>query len=108
MEIKTTETFEKSFTKLYKKDKQLLSELEKLTDALKVNSDFGESLGGGRFKIRLRNKSSNKGKSGGYRVISYCKIEDVILLVYIYSKSDTENISEDKLDEIIKSYNYGK
>ncbi len=108
MEIKTTETFEKSFTKLYKKDKQLLTELEKLTDTLQINSDFGESLGGGRFKIRLRNKSSNKGKSGGYRVISYRKIEDVILLVHIYSKSDIENISEDKLDEIIKSYNYGK
>lgn len=108
MEIKTTEAFEKSFIKLYKKDKQLLSELERLAGTLKTNSDFGESLGGGRFKIRLHNKLSNKGKSGGYRVISYNKIEDVILLVHIYSKSDMENISENKLDEIIKSYNYGK
>ena len=47
MQIKTTETFEKSFTKLYKKDKHLLGELEELTSAL---------------------KSNYKGKSGGHRV----------------------------------------
>jgi len=43
-----------------------------------------------------------KGKSGGYRVITK---ENSILLVYIYSKSDTENVSDSKIDNIIKNYN---
>lgn len=104
VQIKTTEIFEKSFTKLYKKDKHLLGELENLATTLKSTPNIGVSLGNGRYKIRLQNKSNNKGKSGGYRVVTYTKIEDTVLLVYIYSKSDLENISENKIDEIIKSY----
>lgn len=104
VQIKTTEIFEKSFAKLYKKDKHLLDELENLATTLKSTPNTGVSLGNGRYKIRLQNKSNNKGKSGGYRVVTYTKIEDTVLLVYIYSKSDLENISENKIDEIIKSY----
>lgn len=62
------------------------------------------SLGNDKYKIRIQNKSNNKGKSAGYRVITYTKLDDVILLVYIYSKSDLENISSDKIDKIITNY----
>ena len=104
MQIKSTETFEKSLSKLYKKDKQLLDTLENLISELKENPSLGTSLGNGRYKIRIQNKSNNKGKSGGYRVITYTKIEETILLVYIYSKSKVENVLESKIDDIIATY----
>jgi hypothetical protein len=102
--INTTEIFKKSFKKLLKKDRKLLLEYEQLLKELEINSTLGINLGNGRYKIRLKNNSNNKGKSAGYRVVTYTKIENTILLVYIYSKSDEESISDYKIDEIISTY----
>lgn len=104
MQIKTTQEFQKSFINLSKKDKFLISEMRELQNELLKSHNLGINLGGNTFKIRLQNKSNNKGKSGGYRIITYTKLEDTILLVYIYSKSDLENISDNKINEIIKGY----
>jgi len=52
----------------------------------------------------VKNKSNNKGKSEGYRVITYTKIKDTILLVHIYSKSTIENILDKQIDDIIRTY----
>lgn len=104
MNIKATDTFKKSFKKLFKKDKLLIAEYEELINKLEQNSTLGIDLGNGRYKIRLQNRSNNKGKSAGYRVVTYTKIEDTVLLVHIYSKSDTENILDKKIDEIIGNY----
>ena len=104
MKIKTTDIFKKSFKKLYKKDKHLIIEYENLLKNLEENSRLGVKISDGRYKIRLKNNSNNKGKSAGYRVITYTKIENTILLVYIYSKSDIENILDKRVDEIIKNY----
>lgn len=104
MQIKTTDIFKKSFKKLYKKDKHLLSEYETLLQNLNSNPTLGTHISDGKYKIRLKNSSNNKGKSAGYRVITYTKIKDTILLVYIYSKSDAETILDKRVDEILKNY----
>ena len=104
MRIDTTGIFKKSFRKLLKKDKQLLDEYEQLLSDLEENKSLGTHLGNGRYKIRLKNNSNNKGKSAGYRVVTYTKIEDTILLVYIYSKSNEESVSTHRIDEIIATY----
>lgn len=60
-------------------------------------------MGGDLYKARIANSDKNKGKSAGYRLISYIKvIESEIWLVHIYDKSELENITENKLDEIVK------
>lgn len=104
MEIKTTDIFEKSLLKLYKKDKHLLDTLEDLIEELKNNTTLGTSLGNHRYKIRIKNRSNNKGKSAGYRMITYTKIENTLLLVHIYAKSNVENILDKKIDDIIGTY----
>jgi hypothetical protein len=42
--------------------------------------------------------SKNKGKSGGARIITYLKIlDEIIYLISIYDKSDTDSISDNEL-----------
>lgn len=104
MQIKTTSIFTKSFKKLFKKDRNLLVQYEELLKNLELNQNLGTHIGNDTYKIRVQNKSNNKGKSGGYRVITYTKIEDTVLLVHIYSKSDTENIHENIINSIIDNF----
>ena len=104
MNIDTTDIFKKSFRKLLKKDRKLIDEYEQLLDDLEKNKNLGTDLGNGRYKIRLKNNSNNKGKSAGYRVVTYTKIEDTLVLVYIYSKSNEKSVASHKIDEIISSY----
>ena len=65
MEIKTTNIFKQSFKKLLKKDKNLISQYEKLIDSLIDNPTLGTKIGESKYKIRLVNISNNKGKSSG-------------------------------------------
>ena len=104
MNINTTEIFKKSFRKLLKKDRKLIDEYQKLLEVLKTNPSLGTDLGNGRYKIRLKNSANNKGKSAGYRVVTYTKIKDSLILVYIYSKSNEESVSTQRIDEIILNY----
>lgn len=53
------------------------------------------------FKVRIKNSSIQKGKSGGYRVIYYLKTSDQILLVTMYSKSDQSDITAAEVREIL-------
>ena len=61
-------------------------------------------MGHNTFKIRIKNSDNNKGKSGGYRVITYFVSEDgEVYLLTIYSKSDRESILDLEIEELLKS-----
>jgi hypothetical protein len=66
----------------------------------------GEDLGAGLFKIRLANKDKVKGKSAGYRIITYLIDENendtTIYLIKIYDKSEESSISKSTLIKIVK------
>lgn len=101
--IKPLESFTKSAKKLAKKYKNIGADLKTLHFELKNNPSVGISIGKNCFKIRVVNSSIPTGKSEGFRVIYYYKIENKIYLMDIYSKSEMENISEDRIVEIINS-----
>ncbi|MDQ7084271.1 MAG: type II toxin-antitoxin system RelE/ParE family toxin [Sulfurovum sp.] len=84
------------------KDKLLYKDLQRLLEVLSKNPKEGKSLGNNAYKIRLQNSSSNRGKSGGYRVISYFWNEKTLGLLTIYSKSERENIFENEIELLIK------
>ena len=44
------------------------------------------------------------GKSGGFRVIIYYQVEDNIVLISIYSKTQKDNISDEDIEDILKNY----
>ena len=98
-----TPEFIKNLKSLSKKYKNIKKDILDLANKLENNPTLGTSLGNNTFKIRVKNTDLNKGKSAGYRVITYCINElQEISLVTIYSKSDKENILDLELIELIK------
>jgi len=101
--VYTTPDFKKFVKRLSKKYPSLKSDLQDLILVLKEKPDSGINLGQGIHKIRMAITSKGKGKSGGARVITYLVTEDnEVYLVYIYDKSQLENISKEQIIELLK------
>jgi hypothetical protein len=99
-----TPDFKKHFKKLYKKHNSLKEDLNELLLILKNKPDFGIHLGHNIFKIRLAISSKGKGKSGGARIITYLDNDaKALYLVYIYDKNQLENITKEKILELLKN-----
>ncbi len=98
-----TPEFIKNLKTLNKKYKSIKKDILDLANELENNPTLDTSLGNNTFKIRVKNTNLNKGKSAGYRVITYCINElKEISLVTIYSKYDKENILDVELIEFIR------
>ena len=104
LKIISLDTFGKDVKRLYKKYRQIPKDLKNLQKSLEDNPRSGISLGNSCYKLRWENSSVPTGKSGGFRVIYYYIDDDNYLyLMAMYSKSELENISDDKILEILKS-----
>lgn len=95
--------FIKKAKHLKKKHLSLINDLSQLESILLENPKTGTDLGNGIFKIRLAVKSKGKGKSGGYRVITYLQVENEINMIYIYDKSEEATITKKDIQKIIDS-----
>ena len=104
MIIEYADNFLKETKQLSKKFKLLKSDLKQAVDEIETKNDLGVYLGFNLFKKRVKNSSIPTGKSGGFRVIIYQQIENKIVLISIYSKTEKENLSDEELSEIIKVY----
>ena len=63
----------------------------------------GKPLGKDCYKIRMAVASKNKGKSGGSRVITCVKIiDETVILLSIYDKSDKESIEDSQLKSLLE------
>jgi len=101
--IETIPRFEKDVKKLKKKFPKIKNDLLKLVNELLLNPQKGINLGENIFKIRIPNSSIPTGKSGGFRIITYYKKDDILYLLTIYSKTEQDTILTEKLKEIIKN-----
>ena len=102
MTVKETATYAKAVKKLKKRFRHIEDDCTAFIDEISCEADLGISLGAGIYKARIAYSDKKSGKSGGYRLISYLKlINDELYLLYIYDKSDFENVSEEKIDEMI-------
>ncbi len=104
--------FMRSAKQLAKKYASLKSELSDLQTQLVKNPRMGTLIYENTYKIRLAVKSKGKGKSGGLRVITHIveveielteisEQEIIVFLTAIYDKSDSENISDKDLKNLI-------
>jgi mRNA-degrading endonuclease RelE of RelBE toxin-antitoxin system len=100
--IETIPRFEKDVKKLKKKFPKIKDDLLDLVDELSSNPEIGINLGENIFKVRFSNSSIPTGKSGGFRIITYYKTDDILYLVTIYSKTEQDNILTEKLKKIVQ------
>ena len=85
-----------------KKYTSLTDEIRALVRELHTNPTKGTPIGHSCYKIRLAIKSKGKGKSGGARVITYYYIHgSTVYLLSIYDKTEQENISEERIAELL-------
>ncbi len=102
-EVKLIEKAKKDIKKLYKRYKKVKLDLLEVIDELEKNPFIGIHLTNSVYKIRMKNSSINKGKSGGFRVIYYVIIDDKeVLILKVFSKSDLENITNEEIINILK------
>lgn len=101
-----TPFFIRKAKRLLKKYRTLQSSLEALERELIDNPKKGDTYGSNIYKVRLADESKGKGKSGGFRVITYLIEENAtsvdIYLITIYDKSEEASIDKDDIKEIIK------
>ena len=99
--IETIPHFDKDVKKLKKRFPNIKNDLKELIVELKESPISGTHLANGFYKIRLKNSSIPTGKSGGFRVITYYVHDEILYLVSMYAKSDTDTILIDKLRDIV-------
>jgi hypothetical protein len=96
------ELYKKALKKLSKIYKNINLDVKKYLESINSKDDLGIELKSNIYKVRIANRDKNKGKSSGYRLISYLAIvENELHLLYIYDKSKLVNITEKELDELI-------
>lgn len=108
IELKLSADIKKELKRLSKKYRSLPNDFEAFTKELCANPYMGVDLGNGIHKVRIAISSKNKGKSGGARIITdttaIISIEEgVIILLYIYDKSERDNITDKEIEQLVKA-----
>lgn len=107
IEIRFTPDFRKQLRKLEKRYRKIKSDLEPILIQIQMGEIIGDRLQGLNaevFKVRVRNSDTNRGKSGGYRVIYWLKLPESVVLLDIYSKSDREDVEINIIQDIITEF----
>ena len=113
VEIVVSENFRKEAKKYLKKFRSLKEELADFEKSLQNDPKQGTKLTEVTYKVRLASKSKGKGKSGGFRIITYlletiegenAEIQIVVTLLSIYDKSETSTLSESDISALIKDF----
>lgn len=98
-----TEHFKKQVRYLLKDYPRIRQDLRELQKQLQENPKSGQPLGNKIYKIRLKSVDIPKGKSSGYRVISYVIDENKkIRLLTIYAKPKKSTISDEEIKLILQ------
>ena len=96
------ELYKKALKKLSKTYKNIDSDIKNFLNSINTKEDLGIELKSNVFKVRVANSDKNKGKSAGYRLISYLAIlENELHLLYICDKSKLTNVTEKEVDKLI-------
>ena len=102
-----TEEFLRQAKRLAKRYRSLADDIDDLQQELMKNPNIGDSLGGGKRKIRLGVKSKGGGKRGGLRVITLNVVieatDTCVNLLTIYDKKEIQNVSERYINQIIRN-----
>ena len=104
MNFETSSLFDKQSKQLSKKFSLLKNDLEDFVNNFEDYHTTATNIKINLFKVRLSNSNKNKGKSAGYRIYYYLKINDAVYLLTIYNKSQIESINENTLIALVKEF----
>ncbi|MFA7494307.1 MAG: addiction module toxin RelE [Proteiniphilum sp.] len=104
--------FERELKRLSKKYYSIKKDYAILLNELYHNPNAGINLGSGIRKVRMAIGSKGRGKSHGARVITvtiFVNVEDAeINLLYIYDKSERDNIAIHEIKALIEEVGLDK
>jgi len=107
VEIRFTSEFERRLRSLFKKYRQIRSNIQPVIEQLQSGGTPGDQISGTGttvFKVRVKNSDIKKGKSAGYRIIYQIASPSSIVLLTIYSKSDRIDISTAEILQILTEF----
>jgi mRNA-degrading endonuclease RelE of RelBE toxin-antitoxin system len=107
IQVEASPTFNRNLRSLAKKYRNIRNDIQPVIEQLERGELLGEQISGigyEVFKLRVRNRDIQKGKSGGYRLIYYVKTVEGIILLTIYTKSEQADIAADEIRSIIAEY----
>lgn len=107
IQIEASPTFNRNLRNLAKKYRSIRKDIQPIIEQLEQGEVLGDqipNIGYSVFKLRIRNSDTQKGKSGGYRLIYYVKTSDGIILLTIYAKSEQVDIAPNDIQSIITEY----
>lgn len=105
VEIRLTPEFQRKIRTLAKKYRQIQTDIAPILEQLQLRELLGDQIPGVGFtvmKVRIKNSDNQKGKSGGYRLIYWLSLPDLVILLDIYSKSEQQDIEIENIRQIIK------
>jgi mRNA-degrading endonuclease RelE of RelBE toxin-antitoxin system len=105
--VDTAVSFDKAARQLKKKYRRIGYDIRAFIQRLEQGEIPGDRLQRVKrviYKARMPNTDAQRGKSGGYRVIYYLKQDDFIVLIYLYSKSELDDVDEAFIDALIDEY----
>jgi len=104
MNFEVAPEFERSLKRLNKKYPSLKTDYLAFLSELEKNPMIGDEIFPNCRKARIAIKSKGKGKSGGGRIIFYFEIIiDKIVMLFIYDKSETENVQTAFIEQILQT-----
>ena len=104
VQVTFSDRFEYDVRRLGKRYRRIRLDIQPLIGRLELGELPGNQIPGMEhtiFKVRVKNSSVQKGKSGGYRVVYYLKTRNQILFITMYSKSDRSDITAAEVREIL-------
>lgn len=107
IQVEASPTFDRNLRALAKKYRSIQNDIQPVIEQLEQGESPGDRIPGigyAVFKLRVRNSDTQKGKSGGYRLIYYIKTATGIILLTVYAKSEQVDIAAEDIRNIITEY----
>ena len=107
IQVIVSPTFNRNLRTLAKKYRSIRNDIQPIIEQLTRGELPGDRIAGvgyAVFKLRVRNSDTQKGKSGGYRLIYYVQTSTGIILLTLYTKSEQVDIAAEDIQNIITEY----
>lgn len=104
VKVDTSPEFQKNVLILKKKYRNISKDIRSTITQIQQGQFLGDQVSGTGFavyKVRVRNRDIKKGKSAGYRIIYQVESQSSVVLLRIYSKSDTDDLSRQEILDVI-------